>query len=285
MIVVGVDGSQGGLVAVSWAMREAGLRGVKVRIVHVVPGWAYELPDDAPYAYVGRWMRQSAASVLADALRQARDERRGGEVESELLRGDPRLSLIRASKDADLLVVGSHGLGGFGGLLLGSVALGVSGQATCPVAVIRRMRTQPRNEVVVGVDGSPGGAAVIEFAFAEAGLRGADLRAIHAWSESAAGGRPEGTPARIDQAGAERHLLAQALTGQSERHPEVRHVEHGERGHPVEVLLRVSAGAGLLVVGSRGRSDVAGLLLGSVSHSLLHHAACPLVVIAVADSA
>ncbi|WP_433258120.1 universal stress protein [Streptosporangium sp. CA-135522] len=50
---------------------------------------------------------------------------RWAEVESELLRGDPQLSLIKASKDADLLVVGRHGLGGFGGLLLGSVALGV----------------------------------------------------------------------------------------------------------------------------------------------------------------
>ncbi|WP_326822823.1 universal stress protein [Streptosporangium sp. NBC_01756] len=285
MIVVGVDGSQSGLAAVSWAMREADMRGVKVRIVHVVPGWAYETPDDAPHVYVGCWMRQSAASVLADALRRAREERPWAEVESELLRGDPRLALIRASKDADLLVVGSHGLGGFGGLLLGSVALGVSGQATCPVAVIRRMRTQPRNEVVVGIDGSPGGAATIEFAFAEADLRGADLRAVHAWSESVAECRPEGAPARIDQAGAKWLLLAEALTGQSERHPGVRHVEHVERGHPVEVLLRVSTGAGLLVVGSRGRCDVAGLLLGSVSHSLLHHAACPLVVIAVADSA
>ncbi|MFI9438418.1 MULTISPECIES: universal stress protein [Streptosporangium] len=285
MIVVGVDGSPGGLAAVSWAMREADMRGVKVRIVHVVPAWAYELPDDAPHAHVGRWMRQSAASVLADALRQARDERRGAEVESELLRGDPRLSLIRASKDADLLVVGSHGLGGFGGLLLGSVALGVSGQATCPVAVIRRMRTQPRNEVVVGVDGSPGGAAAIEFAFTEADLRGADLRAVHAWSESTAGCRPESTSAPTDQAGAERLLLARALTSQGEHPPGVKLVEHVERGHPVEVLLRVSMGAGLLVVGSRGRSDVAGMLLGSVSHSLLHHAACPLVVIAVADSA
>ncbi|GAA3519205.1 nucleotide-binding universal stress UspA family protein [Streptosporangium album] len=188
-----------------------------------------------------------------------------------------------------MIVVGVDGSRA-GGLLLGSVALGVSGQATCPVAVIRKMGAQPRNEVVVGVDGSPGGAAAIEFAFAEADLRDAGLHVVHAWGEPVAGCPLEGTPALIDQTGidqtgAERLLLAEALAGHGERHSGARLVEHIERGHPAEVLRRVSTGAALLVVGSRGRSHIAGLFLGPVSHSLLHHATCSLVVIAVADSA
>jgi nucleotide-binding universal stress UspA family protein len=270
---------------VSWAIREADMRGTRVRIVHVVPAWADEIPMDAPHAYLGRRICESATSVLTDAVRWAGWQTPGAEVESELLRGDPRLALIRASKDAELLVVGSHGLGGSRELLLGSVALGVPGQATCPVAVIRKMRAKPRNEVVVGVDGSPGGAAAIEFAFAEAGLRGAELHAVHAWSEPFAGYDVGAMPTVTDQAGAQRLLLAEAVAGRSERYPEVKLVEHIERGHPVQVLKRASIGADLLVVGSRGRGNVAGLLLGSVSHALLHHAPCPLLVVAVADNA
>ncbi|MFF5213106.1 universal stress protein [Streptosporangium sp. NPDC000396] len=284
MIVVGVDGSRAGLAAVGWAMREADMRGVKVRIVYVVPTCPYEMSEDTPHAY-GRWMRERVTPVLADALRRAHSQTPRVEVESDLLQGDPRLGLIRASKDAELLVVGDRGLGGFQELLLGSVALGVSGQATCPVAVIREALAQPRDEVVVGVDGSSGGGAAIEFAFIEADLRGAELHAVHAWSEPAARLIPETVPATIDQAGAERLLLAEAVAGQGERYPDVKLVEHIERGHPVEVLKKASTGADLLVVGSRGRGDVAGLLLGSVSHSLLHHVTCPLVVIPVADSA
>ncbi|MFJ2030106.1 universal stress protein [Streptosporangium sp. NPDC087985] len=285
MIVIGVDGSRAGLRAVNWAMREADMRGAGVRIVNAVPTWAYKAPEDAPYAYAGRLVRESATSVLADALRRAHSQMPRIEVETELLWGDPRLSLIRASKDAELLVVGSHGLDGFRGLLLGSVALGVSGQATCPVVVVREGRAQPRNEVVVGVDGSPGCAAAIEFAFAEADLRGAELHAVHAWGEPVAGFRSEVMPAAIDKAGARRLLLAEVVTGQRERYPDVKLVERIERGHPVDVLRRASTRAGLLVVGSRGRGGVAGMLLGSVSHSLLHHAVCPIVVIPVAGGA
>ncbi|GAA2899148.1 universal stress protein [Streptosporangium fragile] len=281
MIVVGVDGSWAGLEAVDWAMREAGLRGTGVRVVTVVPAWAYETPEDRPHAYVGRCMRENAASVLADARRRASGVSRA-EAEFELLRDDPQVGLIRASKDAELLVIGSRGLGGFQELLIGSVALGVSGQANCPVVVVHQMPRCPRDEVVVGVDGSPGGTAAIEFAFAEADLRGADLLAVHAWDRPAAGA---GRAASSGRTGAERALPAEAVAGRSERHPGVKIVEHVERGHPVEVLRRVSAGAGLLVVGSRGRGAVAGLFLGSVSCSLLRRVDCPLVIVPVADGA
>ncbi len=314
MIVVGVDGSKEGLAAVSWAVREAAMRGLRVRVVNVVPTWA-EMPRDDLHAYLGRWMRESAMSVLEDARRQARGETPRVEVETELLHGDPRLSLIKAAGDAELLVVGNHGLGGFRGALLGSVALGVPGQANCPVAVVREMPAQPRGEVVVGVDGSPGGAAVVELAFAEAELRGAGLRAVHVWGGSRTGSRtgpltgpltglfggprtgffttlstggasgPGTAGAAGGQAAVERLLLAEAVAGQGERHPGVKLVEHLERGHPVEVLTEASIGADLLVVGSRGRGDVAGLLLGSVSHSLLHHVRCPLIVVPVGSTA
>ncbi|WP_326639848.1 universal stress protein [Streptosporangium sp. NBC_01755] len=278
MILVGVDGSQAALEAVSWAVREARLRGAELRVVHAMVAWPLEMTEDAPYADVGRWMRDGAMSMLTDALDRAREKDGRVKVEPLLLPGDPRDVLIEAAKDADLLVVGSHGRDGFSGMLLGSVALGVTGHSACPVAVIRKAPERSHagvGEVVVGVDGSAAGASAIEFAFAEASLRGAGLRAVHAWN------RPVGGPFQAsaeETAEGERRLLAEALAGRGERHPDVKVTEQVERGHPVEVLKNASAHADLLVVGSRGRGNLAGLLLGSVSHSLLQHAACPLVV-------
>ncbi|MER5418974.1 universal stress protein, partial [Streptosporangium roseum] len=115
MILVGVDGSPAALEAVSWAVQEAALRGAGLRVVHVMPAWPLEMAEDAPYADVGRWMRDGAASMLTEALERAREQDARVRVESQLLPGDPRLVLIEAAKDADLLVVGSHGLGGFSG--------------------------------------------------------------------------------------------------------------------------------------------------------------------------
>ncbi|GAA2287392.1 universal stress protein [Nonomuraea roseoviolacea subsp. roseoviolacea] len=273
VLVVGVDGSDAGLAAVAWAMQEAVIRRATVRVVHVMP--SFELDGHR---------RESARTVVADALRRARLEQENVEVDAQLLTGDPRLGLIRASKDAELLVVGSHGLGGLWELAVGSVALGVPGQATCPVAVIRTLPVQPRNEIVVGVDGSEGGRAAIEFAFTEAALRGGEVHAVHAVSHAAGGRGPEAGPDSDIAAGAEQCLMTEALAGFSKRYPDVKFVERLELGRPAEVLREVSAGAGLLVVGSRGRGPVAGYFLGSVSNALLQHAPCPLVVVAVADT-
>ncbi|MBG0817973.1 universal stress protein [Planomonospora sp. ID82291] len=279
MILVGVDGSKAGLDAVGWAVREAGLRGTGLRVVHVMPEWAFGMPEDVPHADVGRWMRDGAAETLTQAVERARQEGRPVEVESRLLPGDPRLGLIEAAREAELLVVGSHGLGGFRGMLLGSVALGVAGHTPCPVAVVRALPAAPGGRVLVGVDGSPGGGDALDLAFAEASLRGAELHAVHAWSGPVIEGSPRLLASAEEAEGDERRVLAEALAGRRERHPEVEVVAQAVHGHPVEVLKEASADADLLVVGSRGRGDLSGLLLGSVSHSLLHHAACPLVIV------
>ncbi|GII06014.1 universal stress protein [Planobispora takensis] len=286
MIIVGVDGSHAALEAVGWAVREAELRGVGLRVVHIMPAWAFEMPEDAPHAEVGRWMRGGATDTLAQGVQRAQAEGRAVGVESLLLPGDPRLGLIGAAEDAELLVVGSHGLGGFLGMLVGSVALGVAGHTSCPVAVIRATPTGQDapgaawgGPVVVGVDGSPAGAQALAFAFAEASRRGAELRAVHAWSGPVIEGAPGLLTSAGERQGGEQRVLAEALAGWGERHPDVKVTAQAVNGHPVDALKEASAGTGLLVVGSRGRGDLKGLLLGSVSHSLLHHAYCPLVVV------
>ncbi|WP_431934317.1 universal stress protein [Nonomuraea jabiensis] len=276
MIVVGVDGSQAALVAAEWAVREAAMRGVTVRLVHVMP--ALDPPVGLFSDEVRRWVRKHAAFVLSDALQHVREQEREVEAHSQVLTGDPRLALIRASKDAELLVVGSHGTGGFWEQLAGSVALGVPGQASCPVVIARALPERPRNEVVVGVHGSAGGRAATDFAFAEAALRGAELHAIRAWSP-ASGSLATGY---TRESSGQRRLLTATVGHIRARYPGVKLVERLVRGHPVDVLLSASAGAALLVVGSRGRGPVTAFF-GSISHALVQYATCPLVVIAVAD--
>ncbi|WP_214414147.1 universal stress protein [Sphaerisporangium fuscum] len=275
MIVVGVDGSAVGLDAAGWAVREAALRGLPVHIVHAVPKWAEEMPEDAPNAEVGRWMRDGATAVLTAAVERACAEPFEVRVSSERLAGDPRTVLLGLGRDADLLVIGNHGLGGFRGLLLGSVALGVAGRAPCPVVVVRGPVAAGRGEVVVGTDGSAESEPAVEFAFAEAELRGCGLRAIRAWS------LPVGTlpfDPGVLLAG-EPRLLAGSLEASRERHPSVALRQQVAQGHPAEVLVEASDEADLVVVGSRGCGGIAGLILGSTGHAVLHHARCPVAVV------
>lgn len=265
MIVAGVDGSAAGLEGVRWAAGEAAIRATELCVVNAMPAWACEARD-GPYAEIARWMRDGADSVLKDALEQARLAEPEIGLSSARLPGDPRPALLAAAKDAELLVVGNHGLGGFRGLLLGSVALGVAGHATCPVVLVRALPIGSRLKIVLGVDGARSGVKAVDFAFAEAARRGTNLVAVHARA-------PEAGPER------DRDLPGEALKGWRERYPGVTVTEQAPEGHPVDVLVQASSDAGLLVVGSRGSGGFTGLVLGSVSHALLHHVRCPVAII------
>ncbi|MGW0486506.1 universal stress protein [Nonomuraea sp. NPDC003214] len=278
MILVGVDGSQAGLVAVGWAAREAALRGVPLTAAHAMPRWAYETTTGR-YAEVARWMCEGGRSVLAAAEERARREQPEIEVRTTFLPDDPRVALIAAAKDAELLVVGSHGLGGVRGMLVGSVAYGVAGHAPCDVVVVREPSSPPGAEVVAGVDGSPASSRVLEFAAAEARLLGARLRAVHvrAYPYPGAFGLVE-----QEDGGDDLLVLKKTIAALRDRYPDVRIVEEVVHGHPAELLRQVASGAELLVVGSHGHSTFAGMILGSVSHELLHRAPCPLAVVRTA---
>ncbi|SDH93663.1 Nucleotide-binding universal stress protein, UspA family [Sinosporangium album] len=299
MIVAGVDGSAAGLEAATWAAREAALRKVPLRLVHVIPRWVRTMVEDAPYGEVGRWMREGAESVLRDAVEHVREDRPAVEVNAEAVPGDSRRVLIDMSRSTDLLVVGNHGIGGFRGLLLGSVALGVAGRTACPLAVVRAGGSTARGDVVVGVDGSEGSTAAAAFAFAEAALRGAGVRAIHVVArlpramEEVAGAHervepearggvdvPRGWRARREYAKqAACTAVAEQLESLRARYPSVPVTTRDAEGHPGEVLSEASVSAQLIVVGSRGRGGFTGLVLGSAGHALLHHGRCPTVIV------
>ncbi|MFG1702719.1 universal stress protein [Nonomuraea sp. M3C6] len=275
MIIAGADGSRTGLEAVGWAATEAALRKAPLTVAHAVPKWVCE-ESGGRYAEVGRWLRESANTVLVSARDRALRERPGIIVETVLLPGDPRSALVKASEGAELLVVGSRGIGGVRGLLVGSVAYGVAAHARTNVVLIHERPSSPRGEVVVGVDGSPGSMRALDFAFDEAESRGTKLRAVQAWAWP----QPSGfEPADGNGERDALRVLKELLAGHRERHPGVDVVAEIVHGHPVEVLREAAAGADLLVVGSRGHGQLAGMLMGSISQAMLHHAPCPLAVI------
>jgi nucleotide-binding universal stress UspA family protein len=182
-----------------------------------------------------------------------------------------------------MVVLGDRGLGGFTGLLIGSVAVAVTAHAACPVVVVRGPEsdlTAPLPEpVVVGVDGSSTSEAALAFAFEEASLRRVPLVAVHVWRDLLL----DATLAPLLDWDAiesdERQVLAERLAGWSEKYPDVAVRRLVAYDRPARALVGESGRAQLVVVGSRGRGGLHGMLLGSVSQALLHHAHCPVAVV------
>jgi nucleotide-binding universal stress UspA family protein len=135
-IVVGVDGSDASADALRWALREARLRGARVRVVHV---WSY--PEVSTYHEAAHLLRvpfaEEAAAMLDRVVDEAGSDADGVEIEKSVVEGQPAPALVEAARDASMLVVGSRGLGGFSGLLLGSVSQQCAHHATCALVVIR----------------------------------------------------------------------------------------------------------------------------------------------------
>ncbi|MFJ7181435.1 universal stress protein [Streptomyces massasporeus] len=289
LVVVGVDGSASSLTAVEAAAREAQSRGAGLRVVHACVWPALHVPlGPSPLGPPEGGIRNMVDRLVAEAVERARAAAPGVDVSHVVVTGEPLTVLEAQSRTAELVVVGSRGMGGFVGLLVGSTAVHLAAHGRCPVLVVRE---QPSAEgpVVLGVDGSAAGQRAVDFAFAEAELRKAPLVALHAWTTwnaplpapqdaSASYANPPGA-----LAGEEECLLSEALAGCQERYPGVV-VEHRVvHGRTRETLIEASRSAQLVVVGARGRGGFTGLLLGSVSQALLHHAHCPVAVVRQAD--
>lgn len=287
-VVVGVDESESARDAVRWAADEATLRRAPLRIVLAfAPIPAGHVGNPGLGTAFRHTMTEAARAVLDAATELARKVAPSVAVESELSQGFPVPVLLDESDHAQLTVVGSRGLGGFTGLLLGSVAGSLAAQGGSPVLVVRGSRTEPTDArtqepdarpVVVGIDGSPTSEAALALAFEEAALRRAPLVAVHTWLDDML--EPTLAPV-IDWESLEteeRALLAQRLAGWSEKHPDVEVRRLVERDRPARALLAETTQAQLVVVGSRGRGNATGLLLGSVSHALLHHSHCPVLI-------
>ncbi|MFI1466409.1 universal stress protein [Streptomyces wuyuanensis] len=285
LVVVGVDGSESGLAAVEEAAREARWREASLRVVHAFIWARMHVPlGPSSYGPPEGGLRNMADRLVAEAVERAASTAPEVEVGSVVVSGEPLTVLETESQGAELVVVGSRGMGGFVGLMVGSTAVHLSAHGRCPVLVVREP-SHAGGPVLVGVDGSPASEAAVDFAFAEAALRGSGVLALHAYTPWNAPLPPPQDPSMpyANPPGAvteaEERLLAEVLAGRRQTYPGVP-VEHAVvRGDTRKALIEASASAQILVVGARGRGGFKGLLLGSVSQAMLHHAHCPVAVV------
>ncbi|MBQ1093436.1 universal stress protein [Streptomyces sp. B93] len=277
-LVVGVDGSEPSLRAVDWAADEAARRGVPLRVVYASLWERYEGP--AP-GYHASHVRPRGDDVVEVAGRRASDRQPDLKVTVEVVSEEPEYALVREGRQATAVVVGTRGHGGFAGALLGSVSVTVAANAHCPVIVVRGGDATPTGgRIVVGVGEGAETAATVRYAVEAARLRGAPLEAVRAWRRPVrdttgnplrAGG-PAG-PAYEEEAAL---TLDEALRDTGD---DVRVIRRTVEGHARRALVDASHDAALVVVGARRRGGRFGLQLGRVAHAVLHHAACPVVVV------
>jgi nucleotide-binding universal stress UspA family protein len=281
-VVVGVDGSSTSLTAAEHAARAAVARSRPLHLVHGylhplgygVPLNPYDLGVPAPTEEAQKMLEQVGTELV--------DRHPGLRVEVRQVAGGPGAALIEESRRAELVVVGSRGVGGFAGLLLGSVSNQVAQHGHCPVLVVRPAE-QPipvRGPVLVGVDGSESAAYAVRIAADEAVRRDADLVLVHVRTPERGAVAPDAAAEATAAAQAESaELLAGAAARIRTDHPVLSVAERPVRGtSPEQALIEASGDAALVVVGSRGRGGFAGLLLGSVSQALVQHAHCPVLV-------
>ena len=280
-IVVGVDGSASSIQALRWAIEEARLHSADVRVVHA---WSrpvsHSMLDTVSPVELGIDFEAEAAETLKRSIAEGTRDATQVKIRSELVHARSAAALIRAAQNADLLVVGSHGLGGFAGLLLGSVSRQCAHHSPSPIAIVRpKHRPEPTGRIVVGVDGSENASRAVDWAAAEAKARGCRVHLVHSWTYPALSmplSALEDLPP-IDVEAAAKEVLTERTRQLVAEGVEV----DGEVSNELasQSLIQASSDADLLVVGARGTGGFKGLLLGSVSDQCAHHAHCPVVIV------
>ena len=295
-IVVGYDGSPGSRLALEWAAETARLQGKHLTIVHSVNVAAVPAYPAMDLSQLEPTLAHAAKTLVDDGAVRAAERLDAAQVETQYWLGSPAAQLVDASKEADLVVVGSRGRGRILAGLLGSTSYAVAAHARCPVVVVRgpvdpsdepTMPPRPGrgHDVVVGVDDSDSAARAVDAAAEVAEREGATLHIVRvahsasmeAWTyaEVAKGGTEE-THALRDHA---EQSVTRAANRARARHPKVLVTTEVLYGDPGQSLADLGSNAGLVVVGSRGHGGFTGMLLGSVSHRLIHDATCPVMIV------
>jgi nucleotide-binding universal stress UspA family protein len=278
-IVVGADGSEHGRAALVWAADTAAGYQLPLTVLYARPD-AMGVPT----------LIADPDGVLGDAVTVARARQPGVEVRALQMPDAPVQSLLAAGESADLLVIGSRGIEGFRGLLLGSTTMHVAPYAQCPVVVVHSgleggvtfedTDRSPGNpgQVVLGYDGSPASNRAAAFAFRHAEAIGTGVVSV---SVEAGRGAPETEEIDPENAipGSDTSAFHSPVIVTAGAFPDVPVAFVEGTGRPAEVLLSEAAGAALLVVGSRGSGGFAELVMGSVTQKVLAHAQCPVAVL------
>lgn len=292
-IVVGIDGSDGARAALAWTLEEAARRGADVEAVAAFPVDFYWTD---PYLLDRGRVSAMRAETEARARAFVSDVRKdpsvatvpgadGVDVEVVVASGGAAAHLVQRSEDAALLVVGSRGRSALRSTVAGSVALHCSAHATCPVVVVHpsAAAAEDRARVVVGLDDSEPARAALAAAVAHAASIDAQVEAVVAhqppnyWIDLYALMPP---PAgETEQFARERgETIVTEVVGAAALEQGTVRVTAVE-GQPAQVLVRLAEGARLLVVGSRSRNQLEGVVLGSVALHCVLHAPCPVLVV------
>lgn len=281
-VVVGVDASGHAARAAMWAAAEAQERGLPLHIVHALdsdPSSAlYEQEARAEHVHT---VGEAGEKLLAQVAHHVLEAHPQLEVSTELVRSGAAGALVTASDDADLVVVGTRGRGGFAGLPLGSVSARLVAHAHCPTIVVRGYNHDDdrTGEVVLGMQDEEADEAV-RFAFEEAARCKTTLRAVHAWAPYPGHAQSYLSDTDILARQAAERMVAQ-LKAIREQYPDVPVAINVERGHPSAVLADASTTARLVVVGAHRRLAPLSLGVGPVIHGLLGHVHAPVAVVPI----
>jgi nucleotide-binding universal stress UspA family protein len=286
-VTVGLDGSSESRAAADWAAREAKLRGLPLKLVNVwepVPEPIAQAPLLGPETHQ-HWSERIPREA-AEELRAAHPE---VDVLIEQVTGRPAEVLTDAAKDAEPLVLGSRGLSGVGGFIVGSVGLAVVAHAERPVVLVRAegdtsgtdVGVPPSRPVVLGLDTRAPDDTLIGFAFEAALLRGTSLRVVHGWDAPPyiVHGMAPDFELNAQIAAEQGAALTEALGPWKRKFPDLQIVEDSLSGKAADHLVDASSEASLVVVGRRIRRAALGAHIGPVTHAVLHHATAPVAVV------
>ncbi|WP_412078697.1 universal stress protein [Streptomyces xanthophaeus] len=287
LVAVGLDGSAESLAAAHWAAREALLRGVALQLVHAEE---WSSPRDITPVTSAEMRSRWAEALLRGATDELHDRHPELAISIRSLDERPAKALAALATAADMLVLGSRGLGALTGFVLGSVGMAVIHSTERPVVMVRAGEDAiPQSqgghsdrELVVGVDTGQPCDALLAFAFEEASRRSCTLRALHSWTPPSLVGYGAAYDPRIH---AQLDLSAKAgldkmLEPWREKYPAVHVAVRATAGHAAWQLVEAGSEAGLIIVGRRIRRSSIGAHIGPITHAVLHHARAPVAVIA-----
>ncbi|GAA0425008.1 universal stress protein [Streptomyces luteireticuli] len=278
-VLVGFDGSARALPALYRAADEAVRRGAALEILCGWP-WGRHQPPEPAMARGVPSAHDVSRAALERAVVRVRALAGGLSVVPTLTTEPAARALVRFGRTAALTVVGTRGHGGFDELLVGSVVLRVAAHSTGPLLVVRGPSADEWRCVLVGLE-SEADLGALRFGFEEAARRGATLRVLHAWHHPAA----PGPRAPLGQDGvrlltrAAEAVPAYAVAALRPEYPGVAVTTEAVCRGAGHALTEASRTADVVIVAAHRRTGRLGLRLGPVTHALLHHAHCPVVLV------
>jgi len=273
-VIVAVDGGPASRAALEWALERAKTVPLHLELTTVVElGWS---PVDGP----ADDFQPAYERALAEAAGFVQRTDPTLKTTSIVRRGAPVDELVRASADADRLVVGTNKTGVLVGAVHGTLPLRLAAHAKCAVTVVPTGWFPGGDSVVVGVEDDDTVDAPLAVAAAEAETRGLPLILVHAWSIPATLGVDFGAAVPFDALiEAHEEILVRAHARVAALHPALVTSTVLMQGAAAPALVDAASSAAVLVVGSHGRGAIAGLILGSVSHDVLLNMPCPVTVV------